>query len=250
MTAILEEHMNTSLVACALTLLLLTSFGQSQEGAAPTGAKETAQGAVEQELIALDKQFDEARRKGDTKFVEEFLTDDFFRVTGAPLGVQTKAAVLKLMATQATQPAPPPVPEALAPTSYTVHVHGDTALMTHVHQAHDADPGNVVMHVFLKQQGRWKMASSSTTQGQPNTEQSINTAGYRLMEDGKLQDAIELLKTNVRLFPESWNTYDSLGEAYAKAGETALAIQNYEKAIQLNPKHEHAKDALAKLRAK
>ena len=70
------------------------------------------------------------------------------------------------------------------------------------------------------------------------------------MEGGKLQDAIELLKTNVRLFPESWNTYDSLGEAYAKAGQIALAIQNYEKSMQLNPKNETGRAALAKLRSK
>jgi tetratricopeptide (TPR) repeat protein len=122
--------------------------------------------------------------------------------------------------------------------------------MTHVHPAHDIDPGNAVMHVFLKQQGRWKMAGWSTVQGQPTTEQSINSAGYGLMEDGKLQEAIELLKTNVRLFPDSWNTYDSLGEAYAKAGDTALAIQNYEKSLQLNPKNELGKAALEKLRGK
>ena len=70
------------------------------------------------------------------------------------------------------------------------------------------------------------------------------------MESGRLQDAIELLTTNVRLFPESWNTYDSLGEAYAKVGDTALAIQNYEKSIQLNPKNEIGKAALSKLRGK
>lgn len=239
--------MNIFLVACTLTLLF-TPFGQSQDGGSTgTPAKGAAQGATEQELIALDKRFDEARRKGDTKFAEEFLTDDFLRVTGTT--VQTKAAVLKTIATQATQPVPPPSDDAQAPT-YTVHVLGDRALMAHVHEAHDADPGNAAMHVFVKQQGRWKMAAWSSSQGRPSTEQSINRAGYELMATAKLQDAIELLKMNVRLFPESYNTYDSLGEAYAKAGETALAIQNYEKSIQLNPKNELGKAALAKLRGK
>jgi Tfp pilus assembly protein PilF len=55
---------------------------------------------------------------------------------------------------------------------------------------------------------------------------------------------------NVRLYPESWNVYDSLGEAQAKAGDTALAIQNYEKSLQLNPQNEPGKAALAKLRGK
>ena len=106
------------------------------------------------------------------------------------------------------------------------------------------------MHVFVKQQGRWKMAAWSSVITDPTPEQSINRAGYDLMESGKLQEAIELFKVNVRFYPESWNVYDSLGEAYAAAGDTALAIQNYEKSVQLNPKNEAGKTALTKLRGK
>jgi Flp pilus assembly protein TadD len=52
----------------------------------------------------------------------------------------------------------------------------------------------------------------------------------------------------VRLFPASWNVYDSLGEAYAAAGRKDLAIQNYEKSLQLNPKNDTGKAALEKLK--
>ena len=62
--------------------------------------------------------------------------------------------------------------------------------------------------------------------------------------------AIEVLRVNVTLFPASWNAYDSLGEAYAAAGHKDLAIQNYEKSVQLNPKNQDGKAALAKLRAR
>ena len=106
------------------------------------------------------------------------------------------------------------------------------------------------MHVFVKQQGGWKMAGWSSVLTQPTTEQSINRAGYELMESGKAKDAIELFKLNVQLYPESWNVYDSLGEAYAAAGEKALATENYEKSLQLNPKNETGKAALAKLKGK
>jgi predicted Zn-dependent protease len=85
--------------------------------------------------------------------------------------------------------------------------------MTHAQKGDNVFPGSAVMHVFVKQQGRWKMASWVAVPGQPTTEQSISRAGYELMDGGKLQDAIELLKMNVRHFPESYNTYDSLGEA-------------------------------------
>jgi tetratricopeptide (TPR) repeat protein len=55
---------------------------------------------------------------------------------------------------------------------------------------------------------------------------------------------------NVEAFPESFNTYDSLGEAYAAAGEKELAIRNYEKSLQLNPNSQSGIDALKKLKAK
>ena len=59
-----------------------------------------------------------------------------------------------------------------------------------------------------------------------------------------------MFKLNVRLYPQSWNVYDSLGEAYASAGQTALAIQSYEKSVSLNPKNEYGKAALEKLRVR
>ena len=227
--------------ALVVTFLSLLVAGPQ----APAG-----QGAVEQELIALDKKFDEARRKGDTAFVSDLLTDDFVRITGTA-AVQTKADIMKGMAadTAGATPPQPPAPDA-PPLTYTVQLHGDTAVMAHAQKGNEVFPDGAAMHVFVKQQGRWKMAGWGSITGRPNAEQSINDAGYQMMEGGKLKEAIELFKTNVQLFPQSWNTYDSLGEAYAKAGDTALAIQNYEKSVQMNPKNEAGKAALAKLRGK
>ena len=241
--------MTGTLLALAVVLLLSLSPERQGGTVSPSGPA-GGQGAVEQELIALDKKFDEARQKGDTAFTSDLLTEDFVQVTNTG-EVRNKAEVLKSL--QTTKPTPPGAADAPTP-AYTVHVHGETAVMTHAisppTDPHEPRPGNAVMHLFLKQQGRWKMAAWSSVATAPNTEQSINRAGYELMESGKLQDAIELFKTNVRLYPESWNVYDSLGEAQAKAGDTALAIQNYEKSLQLNPKNEPGKAALVKLRGK
>lgn len=241
--------MNTMLLVTAVALLF-SSAPQSQTGTASQPPQGHSQ--VEQELVALDKKFDEARRKGDTSFSADFLTDDFVQVT--PTGaVRTKAELLKALTAQAAPTPPPGGQDAPTPT-YTVRVHGDTAIMTHVNtppeDPHDPRAGNAVMHVFVKEQGRWKMAAWSSVLTSPSPEHSVNRAGYDLMENGRLQDAIELFKLNVRLYPESWNVYDSLAEAYANAGETALAIQNYEKSIQLNPNNDVGKTALQKLRGK
>jgi tetratricopeptide (TPR) repeat protein len=53
---------------------------------------------------------------------------------------------------------------------------------------------------------------------------------------------------NVELFPKSWNVYDSLAEAYAVKGEKGLAIQYYERSLELNPDNQNAKDQLKNLR--
>jgi predicted negative regulator of RcsB-dependent stress response len=46
------------------------------------------------------------------------------------------------------------------------------------------------------------------------------------------------------VFPDSWNSYDSLGDAYVKAGQKQLAIDNYKKSLELNPANDHAKEKL------
>jgi len=38
--------------------------------------------------------------------------------------------------------------------------------------------------------------------------------GYYLLEKGKMQDAIKIFQLYIDEFPESWNAYDSMGEAY------------------------------------
>jgi CubicO group peptidase (beta-lactamase class C family) len=76
----------------------------------------------------------------------------------------------------------------------------------------------------------------------------LNNMGYELLSAGRNGDAIELLKLNVRLFPEVANAYDSLGEAYMASNENGLAIENYEKSLQLNPKNRNAEQMLKRLR--
>lgn len=81
-------------------------------------------------------------------------------------------------------------------------------------------------------------------------EDELNELGYRLVEGKKVADAIEVFRLNVEAYPNSANVYDSLAEAYAVAGKVPLAIENYEKSLQLNPKNESARTALQKLRNK
>jgi tetratricopeptide (TPR) repeat protein len=107
-----------------------------------------------------------------------------------------------------------------------------------------------------KRNGRWLFAGqfifvkSSFSMADQAIEDNLNMMGYQLLLKNRLKDAIAVLSLNVQLFPGSSNVYDSLGEAYMKAGQKELAIQNYEKSLKLNSKNENAVEMLKKLRVK
>ena len=79
-------------------------------------------------------------------------------------------------------------------------------------------------------------------------EAELNNLGYQLVKQEKIEEAIEIFRLNCNTYPESWNTYDSLAEAYMINGETELAILNYEKSIELNPSSVNGKRVLEKLK--
>jgi len=80
-------------------------------------------------------------------------------------------------------------------------------------------------------------------------ESDINGLGYAFINAKKLDQAILVLKLNTEIYPDSFNTWDSLGEAYMDRGDKELAIQNYAKSLALNPKNYGAREQLAKLQA-
>lgn len=109
--------------------------------------------------------------------------------------------------------------------------------------------------VLVKDDGKWKLYSAISEDEESfdptnpqNIENSINTAGYELINTNRLADAIDVFKMNVKLFPNSWNPFDSLGEALALSGDKEGAIENYEKSIALNPKNTNGIEALKKLK--
>jgi glyoxylase-like metal-dependent hydrolase (beta-lactamase superfamily II) len=80
------------------------------------------------------------------------------------------------------------------------------------------------------------------------TEGDINILGYQLMGRGMLDEALEIFKLYVEKFPDAFNAYDSLGEAYMVRGELAPAIANYEKSLELNPDNTNAVNQLDRIR--
>jgi len=82
--------------------------------------------------------------------------------------------------------------------------------------------------------------------GRSPGEEALNQVGYRMLR-GDTTDAIKVFSKNVREYPRSANAYDSLGDAYAVAGENEIAIENYKKALKIDPANEKANKQLKKL---
>ena len=68
-------------------------------------------------------------------------------------------------------------------------------------------------------------------------EAQLNTLAYKIMQQGRIDDAIVLFKLNADAFPQSGNVFDSLGEAYLRKGDRANALANYQKALALDPQN-------------
>ncbi len=82
------------------------------------------------------------------------------------------------------------------------------------------------------------------------SEREMNQLGYILLQDGKTKESLGVFKMNVDMYPESFNVYDSYGEALASAGDKDNAIKNYKKSLELNPDNESGKQMLKKLEGK
>jgi Tfp pilus assembly protein PilF len=78
-------------------------------------------------------------------------------------------------------------------------------------------------------------------------EDDINDLGFILMRDDKKKEAVEIFKYNLGEHPNSANAYDSIAEGYEALGENKLAVTNFKKAVELNPKNTYAAERIKKL---
>ncbi len=80
-------------------------------------------------------------------------------------------------------------------------------------------------------------------------ESEFNTLGYMFLFHGKTDEAITVFKLNVKEYPDSWNVYDSLGEAYLAAKKYDKAQKYYSTALDMNPESESSQKALQKIKS-
>ncbi len=68
----------------------------------------------------------------------------------------------------------------------------------------------------------------------------LNSIGYELLRGKKYAEAVALFSLNVELYPQSFNVYDSLADAYRESGDREAAVKNYRRSLELNPKNKNA----------
>jgi ubiquinone/menaquinone biosynthesis C-methylase UbiE/tetratricopeptide (TPR) repeat protein len=97
---------------------------------------------------------------------------------------------------------------------------------------------------------KYKEWQKDNPRSQNIAESRFNSSGYALLSQNMIVEAIDVFKLNAALYPKSSNAFNSLGEAYARAGQKEKAIENYEISIQLNPDNKSSRDALAAWKGK
>ena len=118
----------------------------------------------------------------------------------------------------------------------------------------DEYTGRLLLIDFYEEQGNlgqveFEYKSIESTYGNnPDYSGFYNDYGYFLLGQNRVDEAIEKLRKQVALAPESANSYDSLGEALLKKGMVKESLTVYTKALELNPYLKSAKDQVKEIK--
>jgi len=77
----------------------------------------------------------------------------------------------------------------------------------------------------------------------------LNRKGYNLISENNLELAKSIFKVNTILYPSSSNVYDSYAEACMMNKDYDLAINNYQKSIELDPQNQNAQNMIDKMKS-
>lgn len=81
-------------------------------------------------------------------------------------------------------------------------------------------------------------------------ETEMNRMGYQLMRQNKKEAAVSVFRLTTQVFPDSWNAFDSYGEALLADGQKEAAVKMYKKSIALNPDNDNGKKVLQEITGK
>lgn len=75
----------------------------------------------------------------------------------------------------------------------------------------------------------------------------LNKLAEEIIKQQRYDDAIRVLEFNSNLYPDSFGTYDTLGDAYLAKGDKAKAKEYYNKALSINQGDWRARRSLQRL---
>lgn len=81
-----------------------------------------------------------------------------------------------------------------------------------------------------------------------NLENMVNDVGYQLINQKRMEKAIEVFTFNTLKNPVSANAFDSLADAYYRNSNDSLAVKNYNKAIKLGGTNGNAKRMVKRIK--
>lgn len=119
-------------------------------------------------------------------------------------------------------------------------------------QTHDRLPEGERLARELLAEGRLEEALAAYSRlaeegDEAGVEGYLNNVGLELARAGNHALGIALLTVNSELYPDSANTWDSVGFAYRKAGHDGQALLYYRKALEIDPEFPSAVAAVAEL---
>jgi tetratricopeptide (TPR) repeat protein len=108
---------------------------------------------------------------------------------------------------------------------------------------------NNLAYVMLEQGGNGNVALSmaqTARRGIPESPNAADTLGWAYYRKGAYKSALNLFKEAITLnkdHPGDATFHYHLGLAYQKTDQTALAKQQFERALKINPSFSNAEDA-------
>jgi CubicO group peptidase (beta-lactamase class C family) len=130
-------------------------------------------------------------------------------------------------------------------------IGGEHPALAHLGYAGYNSPGRRLIKTTLAEgaaEGLKEYRDERSRTGEKIDEDNMNTLGYVLLGMKRLDDAIAFFTQNTEDYPQSWNVWDSLAEAWMDKGDKEQAIKDYEKSLQLNPDNKNGAEKLKKLR--
>ena len=83
-----------------------------------------------------------------------------------------------------------------------------------------------------------------------NSEVYLEHLAKKYLKLNDIEKALEVYELNIKLYPQNWKVYSSLGSALLKAGRVTDAIKMYEKSIELNPTNKENVEILKSIKNK